>query len=142
MDPLSITTSIIAIFQLTTTVLSFLEKLKNASEEQRRLTVEMPTLYGLLASLKLHLEEENFAAPWLKEVEKLAAQGGPLDQYQNALEELKEKIRSRNKRMTLGKMLTQKSTKKEIENILSRIERLKSLVQIALEMDHLYANLQ
>jgi hypothetical protein len=37
----------------------------------------------------------------------------------------------------IGNALLWKFSKEEVTNILSRIERLKTLVQIALEMDHL-----
>ena len=135
MDPLSITASIIAILQLTSTALSLLSKLKNVSTEQRQYTIEMSNLYGLLSSLRLRLEGGMFDDPWYEAVKTLGTQNGPLDQYKNALEEFRDKILPSSGLATLGKVLVRQN---DTKSVLTRIERLKSLIQIALEMDHLY----
>jgi hypothetical protein len=51
-DPLSTTTSIIAILQLTATFTGYLHDVRNATKEQKRLAEEAANLYGLLTSLR------------------------------------------------------------------------------------------
>jgi hypothetical protein len=63
--------------------------------------------------------------------------GGPLDQYNKALEILLPKITGHSLRK-VGQVLTWKFSKEEVIALLSQIERIKSLVQIALEMDHMF----
>jgi len=72
-------------------------------------------------------------------VQALAAVNGRIDQYRSALEQLQSKLTSTatSGLKKIGSALTWKFSKEEVTNILARIERLKSLTQIALEMDHL-----
>jgi hypothetical protein len=68
-------------------------------------------------------------------------QDGPLDQYKHALEKLPLKVQSGKGLAKIGNALVWKFSKEEVASVVSRIERLKSLVQIALEMDHLSVTL-
>ncbi|OBT50512.1 hypothetical protein VE04_09283 [Pseudogymnoascus sp. 24MN13] len=113
MDPLSITATIIAIVQLTGVIIECLNDLKDTSKD---------------------LSSND---GWYGEVQALAAANGPIDQYRSALEQLKSKFTSSaSSRTKIGSALSWKFSKEEVANILMRIERLKSLTQIALEMGH------
>lgn len=137
MDPLSITASIIAVLQLTSSVVEYLDSVKDASKDRASCAIEASNLYGLLVNLRFRLEEANPNEPWYTAVRALAAQNGPLDQYKSALEQLQPKVITGSGIKKIGNALVWKFNKEEVMTILSRIERLKSLVQIALEMDHL-----
>ncbi|RDL36103.1 Uncharacterized protein BP5553_06715 [Venustampulla echinocandica] len=65
------------------------------------------------------LDEVSSNDDWYGEVQALAAANGPIDHG-----------------LKIGSALSWKFSKEEVANILMRIERLKSLTQIALEMDH------
>ena len=56
MDPLSITASIMAVFQLTSEVIKYLDDVKDSPKEHARLVTEASNLYGLLMSLKYRLD--------------------------------------------------------------------------------------
>jgi hypothetical protein len=141
MDPLSLTASIIAILQLTSTVINYLNDVKNASKDQARCATEASNVYCLLTNLKYRLEEEAKSenASWHTAVRLLNVANGPLDQYRCALEQLQSKVTkaSASGLQKAVRALVWKFSKDEVDDILSRIERLKSLTQIALEMDHL-----
>jgi hypothetical protein len=140
MDPLSLTASIIAILQLTSTVINYLNDVKNASKDQARCATEASNVYCLLTNLKYRLEEEKSEnASWHTAVRLLNVTNGPLDQYWSALEQLQSKVTraSASGLQKAVRALVWKFSKDEVDDILSRIERLKSLTQIALEMDHL-----
>jgi len=139
MDPLSVTASVIAVLQLTSTVIDYLNDVNDASKDQARCAIEASNVYYLLTNLKYRLEEaKSENAPWHTAVRSLAATNGPLDQYKSALEQLQSKVTtaSASRLHKAGRALVWKFTKDEVAGILSRIERLKSLIQIALEMDH------
>ncbi|KFY17788.1 hypothetical protein V492_00386 [Pseudogymnoascus sp. VKM F-4246] len=138
MDPLSVTASIIAIVQLTSVIIGFLNDVKDASKDRARCAIEVSNVSSLLVALIYRLEEASANDGWYTEVQSLAAANGPIDQYRSALEQLQSKLTSTasNGLKKFGSALTWKFSKEEVTNILTRIERLKSLTQIALEMDH------
>lgn len=137
MDPISFTASIIAILQLTSTVVGYLHDVKDAPKDRARCATEASDLFSLLNTLKYRLEEADTERSWYTAVRALAAEDGPLDQYKLALEQLQPKVSSGSGIMKVGNILLWKFSKLEVNVILSRMERLKSLIQIALEMDHL-----
>lgn len=137
MDPLSLTASIIAILQLTSPVIEYLNDVQDAPKDRARLAVEVSNLYSLLITLRYRLEEARSNEDWYTVVRSLGAQNGPIDQYKNMLEQLHRKVMSGNGIRKIRYALAWKFSKEEVAGLLSRIERLKSLIQIALEMDHL-----
>ena len=56
MDPLSMTASIIAVLRPTSTLAAYLNDVRNASAEQKTITIEASNLYGLLTSLRFRVE--------------------------------------------------------------------------------------
>jgi hypothetical protein len=136
MDGLSVAASIVAVLQLTHMVIGYLNDIKDASTDRERCAREASNLYSLLTNLKFRLEGTH-NGPWSAAVRALGVENGPLDQYKHALEQLQTKITSGNGIKKIGNTLLWKFIKEEVTSILSRIERLETLVQIALEMDHL-----
>lgn len=138
MDPLSITASIIAIVQLTSVIIGCLNDVKDASKDRARCAIEISNVSNLLVALMYRLDEVTSNDGWHAQVEALAAVNGPIDQYRSAIEQLQSKFLSTaSSGSKIKGALTWKFSKEEIANILLKIERLKSLTQIALEMDHL-----
>lgn len=83
------------------------------------------------------MEEAQLTDPWFTGVRSLGGEGGPLDQFKEAMEELARKLKPEAGIKKFGKALTWTLDKNEISNILSKIERLKTLVSLALQKDHL-----
>jgi hypothetical protein len=137
MDPLSITTSIIAILQLTAEAIEYLHDVKNAPKECQQCMTEASNLQNLLINLLHHLAQSHHGDPWVKAVQDLTACDGPLDQYKHALKQLQSKVEIKNSIQKVKRQLLWKFSKAEVASILARMERLKSLISIALEMDHL-----
>jgi len=137
MDGISVAANIIAIWQLTSQVIVYLNDVKDISKECRKCMVEVSNSNTLLLKLNLHLSESCSQEPWYAEVQALAVKGGPLDQYKLALEHLLAKIEPTNKIRKLTNVLMWNSLKEDIASIFLKMERLKTLVSIALEMDHL-----
>lgn len=138
MDPLSITASVIAIMQLTGTVLGYLSDVKNAPKECQQCAIEASSLLHLLTTLRYRLEQAQTGDPWFTVIRALNVENGPLDQYKQALEQLWSRIDVGNGAQNIKRRLVWKFSKAEVATILVRMERLKSLVSIALENDHLW----
>lgn len=138
MDPLSITASIIAVLQATKEVVSYINGTKDAPEDLTKVYEEARSLMILLYELKDLVAGPNSHISWLQTTSGLATRGGPLDQYKRSLEILVPKTTGHGLRK-IGQVLAWKFGKEEVMALLSQIERIKSLVQIALEMDHMFA---
>jgi hypothetical protein len=138
MDPLSVTASVIAVLQLTAEVIKYLHDVKDAPKECRQCTIEASNLHNLLTNLRYRLEDATNDDPWYRALRALNVENGPLDQYRQALEQLLSRVTSHDGLQKVRDRLLWKFSKAEVASILDRMERLKSLISIALEMDHLY----
>ena len=137
MDPLSITASIITIVQLSCELVAYLSNVKDAPKECRQCRIEVSNTQNLLLSLRDRLEEEQPGSAWFSEIQKLNNPGGPLSQYQQALQELRLRTEALDGIRRVQKRLLWRFKKEEVTGILATIERLKSVINIALENDHL-----
>jgi hypothetical protein len=138
MDPLSAIASVIAILQLSAKVLSYLNDVKDTSKGRAQCAIEASNLHNLLTNLRFRLEEEGHGhQPWFSAVQALAVENGPLDQFKQALEILHAKMTDGGRLKKAREALLWKFKKEEVDAILARMERLKTLVEIALQMDHL-----
>ncbi|KAI9878016.1 MAG: hypothetical protein M1830_002174, partial [Pleopsidium flavum] len=106
-----------------------------ASRDRAKLATEACSVYSLLTTLRYRVEEARSGDPWFIAVRTLGVENGPLEQFKVALEQLASKLGHANGLRKIGKMLTWKFDKTEIDGILSRIERLKTLVGLALAND-------
>ena len=137
MDPLSVTGTIIAVLQLSVKVLSYLNDVKDASKDRAQCAIEASNLHSLLLNLRFRLEEGHAHQPWYTAVRALAVENGQLDQFKQALETLQTKMTDGGRLKKAREALVWKFKKEEIDGILAQMERLKTLIEIALQMDHL-----
>ena len=137
MDPLSIAASIIAVLQATKGVISYLKETKDAPKELTKIYGEAQNLAILLYELKDCVAGRDSHDRWLLTTSGLAARNGSLDQYKEALEGLVPKVIGRGLGK-VGQVFAWKFNKDEVMVLLSQIERIKSLVQIALQLDHMF----
>lgn len=136
-DPLSVTASIIAVLQLTQTVVEYINSVKDASKDRDRILLEISSVYGLLFSLKDLVERRSPEDGWATTVKSLGAANGPLAQFKSALERLAAKLAPVTGIEKVGKALRWPSQKGDILDILNTIERQKSLFSLALLNDHM-----
>jgi hypothetical protein len=137
MDGLSVAASIIAVLQLTGAVIGYLNDVKDAPKECQQCTIEASNIQNLLINLRYRLEQGQAGHPWFTAVRALNIENGPLDQYKQALEQLRSRVEIQDGVQKVKRRLLWKFSKEEVASILARMERLNSLVNIALEMDHL-----
>ena len=131
MDPLSITSSIVAVLQLASSVVSYIGAVKDASDDRQRLIAEIGSITGFLFFLK---EEPNNSSDASN---SLCVANGPLDMYKSTLSELSSKLRPASGGLRkAGKSLLWPFQKSEVNNLLLRIERLKGMFILALQNDN------
>jgi hypothetical protein len=136
-DPLSISASIIAVLQLSGTVIEYLNDVKGASEDRYRLLNEVTSISGLLYFLKDRATQSQYGDSWSMTLASLNTPQGPLEQFKSALERLALKLAPVEGWMRVGKALAWPFRKEEIKEIFSAIERHKSLFNLALQNDHM-----
>ena len=137
MDGISVAASIIAIVEITGSVIKYLSDIKDAPKECAQWMIELSNLNTLLLQLKSHLNESKSHEPWYAKAQTLTVKDGPLDQYKLALEHLLAKVEPTNKVKELARILMWTFIKNEVASILARTERLKTFISVELEMDHL-----
>lgn len=140
MDPVTaigLVASIIQLIDVTAQTIKYLNDIKEAPKDRGRLARETTSLLGLLTDLRYRVEEAKSAEPWFTSVRALGVEGGPLSQFYEAMETLVGKLRLERGLKKLGKALVWTLEKNDVLEILSKIERLKTLVSLALQNDHL-----
>lgn len=141
MDPASavgLAASILQIINTTAQIIQYLNDVREAPKERAQIHREADSLLGLLKSLRDRFEHADQTDPWYIQTCSLGGQGGPLDQYQSAMIALAKKLKPESGVKKLEKRLLWTFDKKQIKATLDLIERLKSLVSLALQGDHLY----
>jgi hypothetical protein len=137
-DALGVTASIIALLQLSGVVIGYLKDLKDASKDCQNILLEIGNTRCLLQVLNDLITGSHTQPSYLAAARSLAVLHGPLDQFRSALERLSEKIITpANGFAKAAKVLTWSLKKDEVKELLSTIERLKSLFSLALQNDHL-----
>lgn len=143
MDPVTAVGLVATVTQLiavTTKVIKYLSDVKDAPKDRGKLALEISSLLTLLTNLRFEAEEaeeSKEADPWFNNICSLAYKTGPLDQCKTALEKLSRKLKSEPGLKKFGRALVWTLDKKEVYDLLVQIERLKSLINIALARDTL-----
>lgn len=137
MDGLSAAASVIAVLQLTASLIGYLNDVQNAPKECQQCTIEACNIQTLLINLRFRLQDGQAGRLWFTAVQDLGVKNGPLDQYKQALEKLLLMVDTQHGIHQVKRRLLWTFKKDEVASILTRMERLKSLVSIALANDHL-----
>lgn len=152
MDGISLAASIVAVLQLTSSVVRYINDVNDGQEERLRLRNEISSAYGPLQMLhdRIADEEERAAeyqekgtrSVWLSSVMALAAKRGPLEQYKDVLEALqREKDRfmdpSKRRFNVTMKQLTWPFKRTDIQGYIKVVERQKMMFLLALQNDNL-----
>jgi len=133
MEVVGAVASIVALVELATTVIGYIKSTKEAGEERKKLLRETTGTLNFLVLLKNQAEEKE----WANTLRIIALPKGPVEQFRIALERLASKLSPVGGVKSVGKALTWYFQKDEINEILSTIERQKSLFILALENDHM-----
>ena len=140
MDPItavSLVASIVQLIDITAKTLQYLNDVEDAPKERARLAQEATGLLSLFTDLRYRVEEVKSTDPWFVGLRSLAGDGGPLDQFKSTMEDLADKLVPRKGIKRIGIALRWTLDKKDVDASFSIIERLKTLISLALQTDHL-----
>ena len=139
MDPLSVTASLAAILQLSTSVTQYLKQVKGGSRERIKLREEIRNVAFMLQILNDRAEDIEESGEVLTSIKTLALQNGPLDHLKDALELLARKLAPQGRLRQLTQPILWPLSKGEVDAVLNIIERQKMFLSLAMENDTLYA---
>lgn len=142
MDPISVVglvASIVQLIETTTKVVGYVNDVREAPTERAQFARHASSLLALLIDLRYRVEEaKSTSDPWFAALRGLGAPGGPVDQLQGKMEYLATKLEPSTGRLSkVGKALAWALGKKEMEEALAQIERVKTLIMLALQNDQL-----
>jgi hypothetical protein len=110
-------------------VYDYLKDVKDAGDDRANLLGETVAMQTLLKQLESHADEPD----WKATMEALRAPRGPFDQLELELKRMESKLRPTGKLKKAGKALMWHWTKDDVKKRCERIERIKGLLQIALQ---------
>ena len=128
MEPLGASASILALLEATRKLIKYVSSVKDSSKERRSLKEESEGLVKQLDSLQRTPGDAGH----------LIALKGPFDQLREALEQLNKKVEPKKDGKDYARALTWTLEKYHCNEILGKIERVKSLISLALEGDTQY----
>ncbi|KAK0485427.1 hypothetical protein EDD18DRAFT_1428343 [Armillaria luteobubalina] len=136
-EVLGIASSITALIQNTVTVINYLKDVKNAPKERDKLWRELQYLEICLTALEKTTRLSEDGTKWLKTLQKLDK---GIEKLQKLLEGLKKNLKP-DPESSWWKRSSQRMlwtiSKESVKDDLSKIERFKTLIAIALQHDHL-----
>ncbi|RFU72749.1 serine threonine- kinase chk2 [Trichoderma arundinaceum] len=137
-DPLSVSTSILAVLQLAATVTRYLKDIKNGSTDRTRLRDELRSTVCLLEMLQDRLEDaddifDGGGALMPQSINTLSGPDGPLHLFGQVLEEVIAELAPQDKLRRLAKPFTWPFDKKKVAELLASLERLKSHFNLVLQ---------
>lgn len=141
MDPvtaLGLVASIVQLIDTTTTVIKYLNDVEKAPKDQARLAQEATNLLPLLTSMRDTVKEAKATDQCFSRICSLGSMNGPLDQLKEAMEDLAKKVQPETGFKKIGKALLWTIDKKECNEILEKIERVKTLIVLTLQEANLY----
>jgi hypothetical protein len=140
MDPLSITAGIIAVIQLTGSVISaaynYRHDVSNAAEDAVRIIEDLTGLSQILEKLlKLLEKDRSTGSVQLTSVDALTRSDGPLETCRRRLTELKTKLEPEKGWRAVRKALTWPLKQDYMKETLGEIARVKATIDLALSVD-------
>ena len=136
MDPLSISASIVALLQLTATVIGYTKDAIGAKRDRAQILEEMKALETLLKSLQKRCDQTpaQQGGEWLETLKSLK---DSFDSFKEVVEGLEKKMRPR---LGWGKVkcMIWSLQKADMKELLDSLERYKLLFNLALQNDHMY----
>lgn len=133
--------SITAVIGTTGVVIRYMSDVKDAPKEKLAFANEAEILMDLILRRRNLAEEakkKNEDSSWYRAIQKLGDKGGPLELFKEALEALVTKLKPSCILIKgAARPLRWPFDKADVVNALTKMERLKSHIQIALSEDQL-----
>ena len=137
MDPLSVSASIVALLQLSSTVINYLSDVKGGPKELQRIRLEISSILSLLITLQDQADQATAGDACSSTLRSLNVPNGPFQQFHSALERLASRLAPVEGWEKVGKAFKWPFEKEEMRDILNIVERLKTFLTLARQNDHI-----
>ncbi|KAL8699990.1 MAG: hypothetical protein Q9201_005685 [Fulgogasparrea decipioides] len=137
MDPLSVSASIVALLQLTGTVISYLSDVRDGPKELQRIRLEISSILQMLIILQDQADRAKQNHTFCSTLGLLNGPNGPFEQLRDTLKRLASKLAPVEGWRKVGKAFKWPFEKEEVLQILQTIERHKALFSLARQNDHI-----
>ncbi|KAK4170041.1 ankyrin repeat-containing domain protein [Cladorrhinum sp. PSN259] len=127
--------SLVQLIDAVTKALSFLNDIRNAPKERAELAQELAGLLGLLMSLRFRVDDCKPKSTWFAAVRFLGVPNGPVDQLQEAIGDIAAKVTGPKNQGSLKSAIKWPFQKKDAQRLLAKVERMKSLINLAFQED-------
>lgn len=140
-DPLSTIANVLAILKLAAAATQYIKEVKQGSSDRLRLRDELRSATCLLEMLRDRLEDSEYAddsdSETLKPRSIASLQGadGPLELFRQVLEEIIGKLAPQNRLGRFTQSITWPFDKKDVAELVSTLERLKSHFTLVMQND-------
>jgi hypothetical protein len=135
MDPLSITASTIAIIQISSDIVAYINGTTGATKERKRLRDEIRSCEFILQRLGDQVSDAEDGNTWSATIKALQGPDAPLGRLRDALAVVKAKLEPKKGLKNAFSSLKWPFDEKEINKIISTIEHEKNLLDLALTND-------
>ncbi|KAI4236949.1 MAG: hypothetical protein L6R40_006001 [Gallowayella cf. fulva] len=129
--------SVVALVGATLKTYKYVNSVTDASKERRDLSQEAADLIQRLTAFRNMLESPS--SPSLDAITGLTTRNGPFDQLRDALEHLNSKLKPSKGVKKLARALVWPLDKEECKEVIDKIGRIKSLINLALAYKNKYA---
>ncbi|GAB1312705.1 hypothetical protein MFIFM68171_02915 [Madurella fahalii] len=140
MDPVSaigLVASVVQTISAVSELIQYANTLKHAPEEQAVLAREAASFASFLTAFRYDIQNFDLFRPEYAGLLSLASEGGPLIDVQLVTTRLLRKLRRKSRLAKIFRSLKWPLEKWEVEQMLSRIESLKSTISLALATDNM-----
>ena len=136
MDPIGFAASIATLVHVINKTVLYLWDIKHAPVTREEIAREATGLLPILTRLRNQVEEAPCSDPLVQGLRSLGAKNGPIDQFTREMIELQRRVHPEGRAKTFGRMLLWTWEKKDIANILLKIEHCKSSIILVIGDDH------
>lgn len=133
MDPLSVATGIVTVIQLSAEVARFLRAVDSATRERKDLLNEVRACGNILQELSDQADDSEEGREWSETIRALEAPNAPLGRLSITLTTVAFKLQPKAGLQKAVESLKWPFKQKEVDRVLTAIEREKSLLALALE---------
>lgn len=137
MEAAGLAGSIVALIEATVVTVQYLNSIKNAPKDRAKLAQELSSLLTVFWSLQTRLDDAADAETWSSGISSLGVPDGPLPQLRESLEEIQDHLKPKTGLKELGKSFMWKLDGGKCKEVLQRINRNKSTIQVVLDSDFL-----
>ena len=137
MDPLNVSASIAALIQLSSTIFGYLSDIRDTPLQLQQLRQEVSSTLPILIALQDQVYSTSPADPSSSSLRSLGVPNGSFDLLRAALHRIASKLAPVQGWRKVGKTFAWPFEKKEVRELLSTIERQKTILSLARQNDHI-----